>query len=90
MEHTSRWSAQIYLYEHDDGTTSAEVRLMTADGNQITGHGVARRNPHDVDVPEIGDELAVGRAFGDLSKRLLRAAAEDVEGITGQPAHINA
>lgn len=90
MEHTSRWTAQVHLYEHDDGTTRAEVRLLTAEGNQITGHGSARRNPQDADVPEIGDELAVARAFGDLSRRLLRAAADDVEGVTGHPAHIDA
>lgn len=89
MEHTSRWTVQIYLYEHDDGTTRAEARLLTADGNQITGHGSTRRNPRDVDVPEIGDELAVARAFGDLSRCLLRMVADDMEGVVGHPVHID-
>jgi hypothetical protein len=35
-------------------------------------------NPADDEVPEIGDELAVGRALADLSSRLLTTAAADV------------
>jgi hypothetical protein len=89
MEHTSRWTAEIHLYEHDDGSTKAEARLLTADGNQITGHGSAQRNPQDVYVPEIGDELAVARAFGDLSRRLMRMVADDMEGVIGHPVHID-
>lgn len=90
MDHTTRWMAQIYIFEHDDGTTSAEARLRTADGNRISGHGLARKNRHDVDIREIGDELAVARALGDLSRRLLRTAAEDVEGIYARPVHADA
>ena len=49
----------------------------------------ANRNPVDPDVPEIGDELAVARALGNLSERLLHRTERDISGITGQPAHVH-
>jgi hypothetical protein len=47
---------------------------------------VARRNPQDREVPEIGDELATSRAFADLAHQLLEAATADVEQNVGGPA----
>jgi hypothetical protein len=44
----------------------------------IEGVGHARRNPRDRTVPEIGDELAAGRALIDLSSRLVQLAAADI------------
>ena len=49
------------------------------------GHGVAHCNPVDTDVPEIGDELAAGRAMYDLAQQLVEAAERDIEG-RGAPA----
>lgn len=89
MEHTTRWTALIDIYEHDDEHTAAEVHLLTNDGNQLVGRGSAKRNPNDTHVPEIGDELAVARALGDLSRRLLRMTAEDIEAVTSLPAHLH-
>ena len=51
----------------------------------LTGHGVAHCNPADADVPEIGDELAAGRAMDELARQLLRTAERDIES-TGAPA----
>jgi Rv2632c-like len=42
---------------------------------------LARRHPADPDVPEIGDELAVGRAFIELGERLVHAASEDIAAL---------
>jgi hypothetical protein len=47
----------------------------------LTGHGVAHRDPADMDVPEIGDELAAGRALHDLARQLVDIAERDIEGM---------
>jgi Domain of unknown function (DUF1876) len=82
MTTTKRWSIDIYIDEHDDETTRAEARLQTPDHTNLKGVGTARRNPCDVNVPEIGDELAVARALTDLGALLLRTTAEDIEDVT--------
>ncbi len=87
MTTTKRWNVEIFIDEHD-GMTRAEARLETADTTNLVGTGTARRNPHDVEVPEIGDELAAARALSELAHRLLDAAAEDIEAITHRPAHL--
>jgi hypothetical protein len=86
MSHARKWHIEIYIDEHDD-RTRAEARLTTQDAAVTIGLGHARRNPHDLDVPEIGDELAVARALADLGHQLLDAAVQDVEAITHRPAH---
>jgi hypothetical protein len=77
MLETKRWTVSIDIGEHD-GHTRARARLRTRDGERLTGVGLARCNPADPDVPEIGDELAAARALLDLGNRLLAAAAADV------------
>ena len=76
MEHVAEWQARVYLFEHDS-MTQARVVLDTS-ANRLTGEGLARRHPADPDVPEIGDELAVGRALIELGERLVQAASEDI------------
>jgi hypothetical protein len=44
---------------------------------------VARLNPADRSVPEIGDELAAGRALEDLGARLHEAASHDFAYLAG-------
>ncbi|MGD3110670.1 dsRBD fold-containing protein [Streptomyces sp. YGL11-2] len=46
---------------------------------KLTGHGTARWNPEDPNVPEIGDELAAIRAMSDLAAQLARTAYGDLE-----------
>jgi len=79
MYHVAEWSAHVHLFEQDD-VTEARVSLDTGT-NVLTGEGLARRRPTDPLVPEIGDELAVGRAFVELGERLIRAAGEDVAAL---------
>ncbi|MFI9647040.1 DUF1876 domain-containing protein [Streptomyces sp. NPDC052040] len=76
------WSLRLYLSEHDPSTT-ARVVLDTGD-NLLESCAAAHRNPYDMAVPEIGDELAAGRALIALGRKLLRAAAGDIE-ETGAP-----
>ncbi|MEU6219705.1 dsRBD fold-containing protein [Streptomyces sp. NPDC047022] len=70
------WRLQLYLSEHDPGTT-ARVVLDTGD-NLLECCARARRNPHDMAIPEVGDELAAGRALISLGQQLLRAAEGDI------------
>lgn len=87
MTHTTTWRVDIYIDEHED-RTRAQARLHTSADTHLTGHGLARRNPRDTDVPEIGDELAVSRALADLAHQLIEATAADIEAITHKPAHL--
>ncbi len=81
MEHTAEWKIRLYLYEHDENdSTVAEVVLETG-ANTLRGEGRARRNPHDSPVPEIGDELAAGRALADLAHKLENAASSDITAL---------
>jgi hypothetical protein len=81
MTATKTWKVEIFIGERED-KTYAEARLMPGDEVTLTGTGVARLNPTDEGVPEIGDELAVARALSELAHRLLHVAAEDIEEIT--------
>jgi hypothetical protein len=82
-----RWPIEISLHE-EDRETRAEVRL-TKDSVGIVGHGLARRNPDDQEVTQIGEEIAAARALSDLAHQLLSDAAGQVEGITRQRAHLH-
>jgi Domain of unknown function (DUF1876) len=85
---SKKWHVTITIDEHD-GHTRALARLVTRDSERLTGVGLARLNPADHDVPEIGDELAVGRALVDLGTALLGVAVADVdENTPGQDARI--
>ncbi len=84
---TKNWSVDLLIGERD-GHTHAEARLRTPDRTTLTGTGMARLNPSDRDVPEIGDELAVARALSELAHHLLQAAASDVEAITHEKPHL--
>ncbi|MFH9860430.1 DUF1876 domain-containing protein [Streptomyces sp. NPDC017202] len=80
MSHTSEWTVRLHLFEDDAGTTKAQLTLDTG-STELTGHGSAHCHPADPNVPEIGDELAAGRAMNDLARKLLRTAENDIEGV---------
>ncbi|MFR9796702.1 DUF1876 domain-containing protein [Streptomyces sp. MS06] len=77
MSHTTEWNLRLFLFE-EEGTTKARVALDTG-ANSLTGRGDAHRNPADADVPEIGDELAAGRAMHDLGRQLVAIAEHDIQ-----------
>ncbi|MET7639917.1 DUF1876 domain-containing protein [Streptomyces sp. NPDC005438] len=79
MTRELEWNVRLYLREEGTRTT-ARVVLQTADG-ALTGHGVARRNPEDTEVPAIGEELSAGRALDDLARQLLINADRDVAAL---------
>ncbi|WP_369388265.1 dsRBD fold-containing protein [Streptomyces sp. CG1] len=73
------WRLNLYLSEHDPDTT-ARIVLDTGD-NVLESCAEARRSPYDPDVPEIGDELAAGRALIAMGRILLRAADGDMKAV---------
>jgi hypothetical protein len=79
MSRTGEWPVHLYLFE-EDRTTKARVVLDTGTAS-LTGHGTARCQPEDVDVPEIGDELAASRAMTDLAAQLRKTAYDDLDGV---------
>ncbi len=87
MDVRKKWTVEVDIDEHE-GRTRAVAKLLTNDTDSMVGVGLARLNPADRDVPEIGDELATARALSDLSHRLLDEAAERVEQMNGRPAHL--
>jgi hypothetical protein len=82
MSHTEQWKVRLHLFEDDGGTTKAQVVLDTGT-TELTGRGTAHCNPSDTNVPEIGDELAAGRAMEDLAHQLLNIAKNDVQDMAG-------
>ena len=82
--HTTTWHVEIYLYE-DDERTRAEAVLRTNAGTELRHEGIARRNPADRNIPEIGDELAACRAITGLAHDLLEATVADL--ATADPSH---
>jgi hypothetical protein len=83
MARTVEWAVRLYLFE-EDGTTKARAVLDTGTST-VTGHGTARCSPEDLDVPEIGDELAAGRALTGLGRLLMRVADQDLAGLGAAP-----
>lgn len=83
MKRTLERKVGLFLSE-EDGTTKARVVLETGNAT-LTGHGTAFCNPQDVDVPEIGDGLAAGRAMSDLAGQLMRVADHDLEAVGAGP-----
>ncbi|MEV5908974.1 DUF1876 domain-containing protein [Streptomyces sp. WAC 01325] len=80
MPHASEWKVRLHLFEDDEGATRARVVVDTGT-TTLTGNGSAHCNPTDMNVPEIGDELAASRAMNDLAQQLLRVAERDIEGV---------
>ena len=83
MSVTKSWTVEIRISE-GDWETAAEARLTTDQMQGLLGHGTARRNPVDSNVPAVGDELAAARALSDLSHRLVETAVQTIEGVTGE------
>ena len=77
------WTVGISIDEHE-GNTRAKARLRWRDQESV-GVGLARLNPDDRNINDIGDELAAARALADLAKRMLAVTAHDIEAVTNQP-----
>ena len=87
MAMEERWPIEVSMREVDR-ETRAQARLIR-DSSSVTGHGLARRNPEDREVTEIGEEIAAARALADLANKILDTAAGDIEAVTQQRAHLH-
>jgi Domain of unknown function (DUF1876) len=83
MMHIANWPIRLSLTEDEDHTV-ARVILHTRD-NVLTAKAHADRDPSDPLIPEIGDELAAGRALVDLGHQLIRAAGRDIGVYSEEP-----
>jgi hypothetical protein len=86
MDALKTWTVQVDIDEHED-RTRAVARLRTGGAQSLTGTGLARLNPADRNVPQIGDELAVARALSELSHLLLDVAAGHIEQPSDVPGY---
>ena len=79
---TKEWTVTVFIDEGQDRTVA---RAVVSDDGRMTmeGRGIARRNPADRPVAEIGDELAVSRALEDLARRLHAMASHDFAYLAG-------
>ncbi|WP_278236714.1 dsRBD fold-containing protein [Isoptericola sp. AK164] len=86
------WTIQVSLVEAS-GSTTAEAVLVVGPGEHsdvpLRSVGHARKDPHDTEIPVIGDEVAAGRALRRLADALLGQAEEDITASTGVPAHVH-
>ncbi len=80
---TKTWQLNVSIDEHET-RTRAKVRLSWR-GIELVGAGLARLNPDDEPVVEIGDELAVARALSDLANQLFALTESDIEASTHKP-----
>jgi hypothetical protein len=76
--HVATWNVTVQVFEQGPHT-SARAVLHAGATTDLQGRGQAKRNPHDPDVPEIGDEVAVSRALHQLADSLMTAAHDDMK-----------
>ncbi len=81
------WHVEIKFVD-DDTHTHATVRAQLRDGETMTTHGDAYRNPKDASQPMIGEEIAAARALIALGTELLQVASARIEQVTHQPVHL--
>lgn len=82
------WRVEINFTEDDEFKTRADA-ILNLGGRHHHGWGQARRNPTDVDVPRIGEEVAAARALIRLAHQLLGAAENEIEDVERHPVHIH-
>ncbi|BBX95799.1 DUF1876 domain-containing protein [Mycobacterium lacus] len=80
---TKTCQIDVLIEEHEE-RTRAKARLSWA-GKSIVGVGLARLDPADEPVAQIGDELAIARALTDLANQLFALTSSDIEASTHEP-----
>ena len=73
----------------EEGNTTDATARMVIDGEEIVASGIARRNPDDPAMPEIGDELAVARALLLLARELGHKVDAGIEAYEGHEVHVS-
>jgi hypothetical protein len=75
-------SFELWLAEDEDHT-EARVTIQLREV-EMTGFGLARRNPRDPNMPTVGEELAMSRALQDLADQLRQVAGLQIERREGR------
>jgi hypothetical protein len=88
MNHTRNLTLQMKVVEAGAKTT-ADLSFTTATGQELRGHGTARRHPDDPDIPQIGDEIATARAMFELGHKLLDTAANELGDRLHRRVHLS-
>lgn len=83
MEHAEQWQVTVGVVEYADGKTKAHVIAHTG-RRTLQAHGQAQRLPGDIENPQVGAEVAAGRAFIALGEELLAQATRELEDIEPQ------
>ncbi|MDT0344520.1 DUF1876 domain-containing protein [Streptomyces litchfieldiae] len=81
---TETWNVRVSI-ESDGRMTRAQARLEDKADTVLVSEGMARANPSDENVPDIGHELAAARALSELSHQLAHLTALDIESHTHEP-----
>jgi hypothetical protein len=77
----------MWLAEDEDHT-EARVTIQLREV-EMTGFGLARRNPKDPNMPTVGEELAMSRALHDLADQLQQVAGLQIERREGRPVDLS-
>ena len=68
--------------DEDENTTLVHATLDLR-GDHFDAVGKAKRNPTDVNIPVIGEELALGRALGSLEEQVIDRAYARIDQAAG-------
>ncbi|MBI1376817.1 MAG: DUF1876 domain-containing protein [Frankiales bacterium] len=82
------WRVDVELVEDGTETTALALLHEDDDGTVVVAEGHSQRNPHDTDVPEIGDELAVSRALTLLATTLARTIDVTISDVEHRKVHV--
>ena len=74
------WQTTVGIIEYRGGRTRVHV-LVDTGLRSVAAHGEAQRLAGDMDVPQVGAEVAAGRAFIALGEELLGQATRDIEDV---------
>ncbi|MFC7879161.1 dsRBD fold-containing protein [Isoptericola sp. NPDC057391] len=83
------WDVRVSLVESAGSTTAEAMLTPGPDVGSLRGVGHARKDPGDLQVPVIGDEVAAARALRRLADALLEQAEQDISAQTGHRAHVH-
>ncbi|QAY70254.1 dsRBD fold-containing protein [Xylanimonas protaetiae] len=86
--HGRTWTVQVTMVERGASTT-AEATLVAGEVGSLRAVGQARKDPADVALAVVGDEIAAGRALRRLADALLGQAEADITTSTGIPGHVH-
>jgi hypothetical protein len=81
--HAEEWEVTVAVAEYDGGKTKAHVVAYTGE-RAVQAYGQAQRLPGDIEIPQVGAEVAAGRAFISLGEELLAQSTRSVEDVGPQ------